>query len=181
MPSVLNISLAAACALKCFRRDRNGSVAVQFAMIAIPFLMMIFAIIETALIFLATQVLETATQDSARLIMTGQAQIAGMSATQFKTDVCNRLTSMFTCAGVDVDVKSYPTFGGISLNNPINNGNYNNPTTYQPGTAGQIVVVRIFYQWPLFVTGLGYNVGNLNGNKRLLVATATFRNEPGPF
>ena len=39
-----------------------------------------------------------------------------------------------------------------------------------PGSAGDIVVVRTFYQWPVFVTGLGYNPGNLNGDKRLLVA-----------
>ena len=44
--------------------------------------------------------------------------------------------------------------------------------------AGDIVVVRLFYQWPLFVTGLGYNIANLNGSKRLLSATAAFRNEP---
>ena len=32
---------------------------------------------------------------------------------------------------------------------------------YSPGGAGDIVVVRLFYQWPLFVTGLGYNIANL--------------------
>ena len=36
----------------------------------------------------------------------------------------------------------------------------------------------MFYQWPLFVTGLGYNIANLAGSKRLLTATAAFRNEP---
>jgi hypothetical protein len=36
----------------------------------------------------------------------------------------------------------------------------------------------MFYQWPLFVTGLGFNIANLSGNKRLLVATAAFKNEP---
>jgi hypothetical protein len=49
---------------------------------------------------------------------------------------------------------------------------------YSPGSAGDIVVVRLFYQWPLFVTGLGYNISNLTGSKRLLVATAAFKNEP---
>jgi len=44
--------------------------------------------------------------------------------------------------------------------------------------SGDIVVVRMFYQWPLFVTGLGYNISNLAGSKRLLSATAAFRNEP---
>jgi hypothetical protein len=49
---------------------------------------------------------------------------------------------------------------------------------YNPGGHGDIVVVRLFYAWPLFVTGLGYNISNLSGSKRLLVATAAFRNEP---
>ena len=49
---------------------------------------------------------------------------------------------------------------------------------YNPGGPGSIVVVRLFYQWPLFVTGLGYNISNLAGNQRLLAATAAFRNEP---
>ncbi len=49
---------------------------------------------------------------------------------------------------------------------------------YSPGKACDIVVVRLFYQWPLFVTALGWNPSNLAGNKRLLTATAAFRNEP---
>ena len=48
--------------------------------------------------------------------------------------------------------------------------------SWPPGSAGQVVVVRMYYQWPLFVTGLGYNMGC--NNKRLLVATAAFKNEP---
>lgn len=178
----LNACITAACALSRFRRDRNGAAAVEFAAIAIPFLAMTFAIIETGIIFFAGQVLETATQDTARLIMTGQAQIGGMSAAQFKSSLCVRLTTMFDCNGnVDVDVKSYPSFAAVNLNNPVSGGNYVSASAYQPGSAGDIVVVRTYYQWPLFVTQLGYNPGNLNGSKRLLVATATFRNEPGPF
>lgn len=47
---------------------------------------------------------------------------------------------------------------------------------YSAGAANQVVVVRLFYQWPLFVTGLGFNMGC--NNKRLLIATAAFKNEP---
>jgi Flp pilus assembly protein TadG len=176
------LGIAAAYALRRFRRDRNGSVAIQFALVGIPFLMMMFAILETALMFFAMQAMETATQDTARLIMTGQAQMGGMNAETFKTSLCTKLSGLMNCTGgVDVDVKSFPNFASVVLNNPVSNGNYNNTTTYSPGSAGNIVVVRTFYQWPVFVTGLGYNIGNLNGNKRLLVATAAFRNEPGPF
>ena len=50
--------------------------------------------------------------------------------------------------------------------------------SYTPGNPGDIVVVTLYYQWPIYVSMLGDNLANLNGNKRLLVATSVFRNEP---
>ncbi len=47
-----------------------------------------------------------------------------------------------------------------------------------PGDVGNIVVVSLYYQWPIYVSMLGDNLSNLNGNKRLLVATSVFRVEP---
>ena len=52
------------------------------------------------------------------------------------------------------------------------------PNNYLPGRTGDIVVVRLFYKWPVFVTGLGFNLTNIGSNKRLLTATAAFQNEP---
>jgi Flp pilus assembly protein TadG len=144
------------------------------------FFALLFAIIETAIVFFASQVLETVTQDSARMILTGQAQSAGYSQSQFKNYVCGKINVLFDCAnGIYVDVKSYPAFSSISIADPIDAGkNFVPPNNYSPGGPGDIVVVRLFYQWPLIVTGLGYNISNLSGSKRLLSATAAFRNEP---
>jgi len=176
------VGLAVTRALRRFPRDNSGASAIQLSLIGIPFFAMLFAIVETALIFFATQAMETATQDAARLIMTGQAQMASMSASTFKSQICAKLSSLMDCAnGLDVDVKSYSSFGSVSISNPISNGNYSNTTGYDAGHAGDIVVVRTFYQWPTFVTGLGYDPSNLNSKKRLLTSTAAFRNEPGPF
>jgi hypothetical protein len=49
---------------------------------------------------------------------------------------------------------------------------------YNPGSPGQIVVVRAMYQWPVFLGPLGFNLSNLANGDRLLMATATFKNEP---
>lgn len=166
-------------ALRRFRRNRRGSAAVEFALVAPVFFALLFAILETAIIFFAGQVLETMTQTSARYILTGQAQNQGFKAADFKTYVCNQIPALFTCANVYVDVQSYPAFSNITINSQIDAAsNFVAPTNYSPGGPGQIVVVRLFYQWPLFVTGLGYNISNLAGNQRLLVATAAFQNEP---
>src|SRR3954464_12723717 len=92
-------------ALRRFRRNRRGSAAVEFALVAPIFFGLLFAIIELAMVFFAGQVLETATQDSARLIMTGQAQMSALTQTQFKNLVCTKLIGMFDCAnGVSIDV-----------------------------------------------------------------------------
>lgn len=166
--------------LRRFRRNRSGTAAVEFALVAPIFFAVLFAIIELAMIFFASQVLETVTQDTARLIMTGQAQNAGFTQAQFKNAVCAKLTTMFDCVnGIAIDVQSYKTFASVDISNPIDSGkNFVPPNNYLPGAAGDIVVVRLFYKWPLYVTGLGFNPANLSGNQRLLTATAAFQNEP---
>jgi Flp pilus assembly protein TadG len=164
--------------LRRFRRNRKGDAIVQFALVAPMFFALLFAIIESALMFFATQVLETITQDSARMILTGQAQTANYVAADFKTYVCGKIPALFTCSGLAVDVQSYNSFSSISIDSHITGGAFDNNMAYNPGGPGDIVVVRVFYQWPQFVTGLGYNHTNLTGNKRLLAATAAFQNEP---
>jgi Flp pilus assembly protein TadG len=168
--------------LRRFHRNRRGSAAVEFALVAPVFFALLFAIIETALVFFAGQVLETVTQDSARMIMTGQTQGAGLTQAQFKTFVCGQsvVGVLFDCLnGIYIDVKSYPAFTNVAITDPIDaNNNFLPVMSYNPGGPCAIVVVRLFYQWPLFVTGLGYNIANLTGSKRLLSATAAFRNEP---
>jgi Flp pilus assembly protein TadG len=171
-------------ALRRFRRNRRGSAAVEFALVAPVFFALLFAIIESALVFFAGQVLETGIQDSGRLIFTSQANCANMSQAAFKQNICDRVSALLSCSGIDVDVRSYPAGTAITITDPIVSGNYVNNTVYQPpacnpNTTTDTVVVRGFYQWPLFVTGLGYNIANINRgsttSKRLLAATSAFR------
>jgi Flp pilus assembly protein TadG len=165
--------------LRRFGRSRRGSAAVEFALVAPVFFALLFAIIETAIIFFAGQVLENITQDSAREILTGQAQTAGYLKADFQKEVCKKIPALFSCGNVVVDVQSYTNFASVTISSPIDaSGNCNPPNNYSPGVAGSIVVVRVFYQWPQIVTGLGYNISNCTGQKRLLVAAAAFKNEP---
>jgi Flp pilus assembly protein TadG len=166
--------------LRRFRRNRRGSTAVEFALVAPVFFALLFAILETGIMFLAGQVLETITQQSARMILTGQAQTASYTSAQFATYVCSQVPALFSCNQISIDVESYPSFSSVNFSSQIdNNGNFiTNNLQYNPGGPGDIVVVRLFYQWPLIVTGLGWNPSNLAGNKRLLVGTAAFKNEP---
>src|SRR5215831_14336154 len=101
-----------------FRRNRSGSAAVEFALVAPMFFALLFAIIETAMMFFASQVLETIAQDSARVVLTGQAQSGTVAAcavsgvgtpcTQgtFKAYVCTQIPALFDCNSLYVDVQS---------------------------------------------------------------------------
>ena len=106
-----------------------------------------------------------------------------MTQAQFKTDLCNRVAVLFACANVYVDVKTYTSFSTVAITDPIDgSGNFVNSFTYQSSNPGDTVVVRAFYQWPLFVTKLGYNIANIGRGTtspyRLLAATAAFQVEP---
>lgn len=170
--------------LRRLARRQDGATVVEFAAIVGPFIAWMFAIIEMALIFFAGQVLETATADSARLIMTGQAQKQGFDQAKFQEDVCSRLKAMFTCANVHIDVKKYDSFESIDLSKPsydedkgeLDTSEFNE---FTPGKQSEIVVVRIAYEWPTFVRGLiGLDYSSLPNGNHLLMATAAFRNEP---
>jgi len=162
-------------------RDKEGIATVEFAIVAAPFLALMFAIMETAVVFFASQTLETAVGDSARLIMTGQAQTSSFTQTQFKNAVCAKILGLFDCqGGLQIDVKTYTSFSTVSSAKPIDsNGNLQTSNFgYSPGGPGDIVVVRLMYQWPIYVSLLGFNLADMAGNKRLIMATAAFRNEP---
>jgi len=161
-------------------RSESGGAAVEFALMAVPFLAVLMAIVESAVVLLAGQVLQTATTSAARQIMTGQAQNAGWSASQFKTYVCNSLTAMFDCGKLNIDVRDFPAgFSSVNLPSVTNpNGTLTNNYSYQTGGPGDIVVVRLIYQWPILASGLGIGLVTSAGNTNTLIATAAFRNEP---
>ena len=162
-----------------FAADGRGATAVEFALVAAPFFALLIAIFETCLVFLAQEVLQTATSQAARLIMTGQAQSQNLTAALFKQQVCNDAPALFTCSGISVNVQTFTSFTGMTQLSPLQSGNFNaGSLNYNIGGPGDIVLVQVFYQWPINLGPLGFNLSNMNGNKRLMTATAVFRNEP---
>ena len=187
-PSIVGRHIAVSCGLardiRRFGADEQGATAVEFGIVAVPFIALMMAIIETALVFFAGQFLETTVNNAGRLIRTGQAQQQGLTAATFKTLICGQISDLFDCeGGLYVDVKRYATFADIDLGKPVDvNGVFQ--TTgygYDAGHGGDIVVVRAFYEWPTFVDKLGNDMGDLANGKHLLAATTAFRNEPFPW
>jgi Flp pilus assembly protein TadG len=173
---------------KHFALCSKGASALEFALIAAPFLAMTVALLETALVFFASRVLDEVTEEGSRYIMTGQAQNSSMTQSGFQNYLCTGantaalVSALFKCSGLMVNVQSYNSFSSASTASPTltfnAQGAVDNTWSYSPGGPNSIVVVQVMYQWPIVLGPLGFNLSNLANGNRLLMSTAVFKNEP---
>ncbi len=165
-------------------KDRNGTAAMEFAIIGPALLAVILAIFYTMLIYLAQQMLETAAQSAGRLLLTGSAQTTqlanghvGMTASDFKDAICNgysgtgangvavsvppSLPPMLSCSKLTVNVATANTYNVSSSSPPTftydSNGVLTSTGTgynYQSGGNGQSRIVALQLIY-LWPTGTG--------------------------
>ncbi|MBL8905369.1 MAG: pilus assembly protein [Rhizobiales bacterium] len=168
--------------IRRFIKDREGVTAVEFALVGAPFLYLLCVIFETGLMLFSEYIIENGVSRASRMIRTGQVQINGMSSAQFKNEICGKLADFLDCKNkLHVDVRKFSNFSSISLPSAYNGNELSADVTtaakFQPGVALDVVVVRAYYEWDLFVPGLS-QLANLSGGRRSLTAGAAFRNEP---
>ncbi|WP_417768461.1 TadE/TadG family type IV pilus assembly protein [Stappia sp.] len=163
-------------------RNKEGTTAIEFGFVAIPFLMLLFGTIEIGLAFFADQVLSNAVLDAARTIRTGQAHAKGFDAGKFKESMLERLSGFpISSDRLTIDVERIDNFASYASKPVIEDGEVTTDIGYNHGEAGEIIVVRALYRWPMFTSMMKTNYGDLASGDRLLVATAVFRNEPFPW
>ena len=164
-----------------FKNDVEGVVAVEFAFIGLPFFLLLFAILEISLVFMAEINLAHATADTARKLRTGQAGIATLE--QFKQDICNNVVFIPNCVTeLKVEVKTYTSFAEITTTVPFNDeGDLNDVNfLFDSVPPGTIATVRTFIEWDLFASVPDVGLGNLPNNNRLIQGFSAFRSEPAP-
>ncbi|HEX3407176.1 MAG TPA: TadE/TadG family type IV pilus assembly protein [Caulobacteraceae bacterium] len=168
--------------LRAFASAKGGATAVEFAMISIPFLALLFAMFELGAMFMASSAIDAAVEQASRQIRTGQLQSgASDNAAGFKTLVCNSVSwiSSADCqANLSLDVRTFSTFASINVTSPVSGGAIDQSQIgFTPGGSCDIVLVRAFYPWTLLTPTLEPGLPNLNASQRLLTATVAFRNE----
>jgi Flp pilus assembly protein TadG len=180
-----------------FARDESGVTAIEFGLLALPFFSILGAILETSLVFLSGQVLDSAVQDASRFIRTGQAQQAGVTAAGFKTMVCDRVYGLISdCNSLHVEVDVIDAFSEVDMTAPVNwecgeplagetpaqaadrCAGWTRPESYTPGGGSSIVTVQVYYKWPVIVPFGGLGLANLPDGRRVMGAATVFRNEP---
>lgn len=150
-------------------------------MVATPFFFLIFAVLELGTVFLIDATLENAVMSASRLVRTGQADAQNVSAAQFKTAICAKM-SVFQgdCATrADVDVRLMPNFSAGPPPSPIRDGVLNTgDLQYDRGQPGDLMLVRVWYSQPLITPFLQTAVSRLNSGAIVISVATAFRNEP---
>jgi len=182
VPERLAVGVALLRPFKRLVRSDSGATAVEFGLVAAPFLALLLALFQTGIVFLAGRILDQTVAQASRYIMTGQAQTSGMTQAGFKNWVCSNTLALFNCSNFMINVQNSASFATANTTTPTltfdANGNVTNTWTYSPGNPGDIVVVQVMYQWPVVLGPLSFNLSNLSNGNRLMVSTAVFRNEP---
>ena len=95
-------------------RDREGTTAIEFGFVAIPFFLLLFGLIEIGLSLFADQILNNAVLDAARLIRTGQAHAQGFDSGAFKAKVLENMSGFPVSADrLTIDVERIDSFPAI--------------------------------------------------------------------
>jgi Flp pilus assembly protein TadG len=161
---------------------RRGVAAIEFGLVAAPLFALLIGILQIGVVFLAQQQLETAVEKSARTVLTGSVQKAGVTQAQFAAALCANLTVLFSCPQVMVDLRSAAAFSAANTSSPTftydADGNVSNTWSFETGSAGTVMVLRVMYQFPVVGGPLNVGLANLGNGKRLLMATAVFQVEP---
>ncbi len=171
---LLNAGRRAAAA---FATRRDGGPATEFALVAPIFIVVIYATVQCAIIYICNAYLETAAEESARQVLTNQSTT--LTAAQFKTAVCNNMPALFNCASVMVGLQPATSSTSISTAAPAFNsdGTLQNSMPYQQPTPGQIGVLQVLYQWPVIGLPLGWNFANMGNGTYLMMSTQVFKVE----
>jgi Flp pilus assembly protein TadG len=177
-----------------FPSARDGATAVEFALIGLPFLLLIAAITETALAFFAGQVLDNAVSGAARQLYTGQFQAARaadpspppdttpqqVALQKFKEAICASRVAIISCSTVKVDVLVLADGASFTPASPVDAASRSwrsdFGTQYQKPGPSQIVIVQAAAEFPVFFGFL--NPQTLANGKRVLQSTVAFRTEP---
>jgi Flp pilus assembly protein TadG len=159
-----------------FRRAREGATAIEFALVATPFFIVIGCIIEISVMLAQEYTLQNAVQDAGRMIRTGQA--SGMTGDQFRAEVCNQGAAVTDCnATLGILVESAETFSGLSKPDIAAIGP--EVQAFNAGGPGQAVVVVATHDRQFLLPFVGFFFSNMpDGNARRLHGIAVFRNEP---
>lgn len=172
-----------------FGQDKRGVAAIEFALLAMPFLMVLFAVLETALSFTSQQIMSNAVDNLARDIRVGKLKKGSADATSaaITSRICTDIAVLVPagCPDLVVDMKVYPTFNDVPTTIPRTADKNINTSGFaiNVGDPEEKQMLRVFYRWKYYTRFVGDKMAEMPDGKTLLYTAVVWQNEaftPGP-
>lgn len=166
--------------IKRWWRGDDAATAVEFALIAFPFIYLLVGIVELSIMFAAMSTLDSATNDAARLIRTGQVQqTSGDPQQMFEELLCSKVSGFLPCANIKYEVITMSGFSDFASypatfdeNGDLDSAGFN------PGSVDDVVLIRTAYRYPLLTPLLGAAFADGPNNTKLMITTVVLEAEP---
>ena len=166
--------------VKQYDDDQSGAAAIEFSLLALPFVFTCVCIIELGLYFGTAFLMESAVVDASRLIKTGQVQqsASGDQEAMFADAMCGVAGIIMNCDNLQYEVRKLDSFSDDMEPSYNEDGDLQEPPFEAENiTAGCVGLIRVAYRYN-FITPLFGNLFGSEGTSRLLLATTVFRTEP---
>ena len=168
--------------MKLWFKNKDGSTAVEFALIGIPFIFMVIGIIEMALMFTAQSLLEASTAEAARQIRTGSVQQGG-GEDEFTDVLCEFSAALIPCNQIQYQVEAMEDFGEAQDFPDASfdeNGDLEDQG-FDPGGVSDVVMIRTSYKYPIKTPMMQLMLTNNNDSNRIMLSTIVMQTEPYEF
>jgi Flp pilus assembly protein TadG len=165
---------------KNFWHAQDGATAIEFAILAIPFIFLLTGIIELAIMYGASAMLEGATNSAARQVRTGQLQAApGDPEATFRDALCDYLVALVSCADVIVDGIPVDSFMDVADLQPQYDENGTMiPQGFTAAGSNERMLIRTSYDYKMLTPFIGTLLaGNSSGTMHFM-STIVLQVEP---
>lgn len=167
------------CDRKSIWRARDGAAAIEFSILAFPFFIFIFGILDVAMMFFVDGALDSALHMAAREVRTGQSAREKWDITYFKKEVCDGMALAFDCQkNLLVTTKVMSDFSTVTFTPAVSGGTLSIHEGFANGAPSDYVLIQAFLPWPSWLAPLGVETAHLPDGRYVLSAAALFRNEP---
>ncbi len=169
--------------LKIWHKKDDGSTAIEFGFIAVPFIIMALGILEISLMFAGGNLLEGAVADAARLVKTGQIQQSGGDESTFRAALCESAPVIINCNDVEFEVVpvgsgSFFDVGGVSAQ--FDEDGAFQGRGFDAGGVNDVMLIRAVYDYEIITPMIGYMMTGGEGTMRMM-STIIFQTEPYEF
>ena len=96
------------------RGDRRAVAAVEFAIVALPFFLLLFFIFEIGMDLFQQEALEAGLHLAVRQVQTGNAQNVTNGAAFITNYLCPQVSGLLTCSNLSVNIQKVPASTSLS-------------------------------------------------------------------